>query len=80
MQHDQDPNAVEPDDETVITELEATHTHESDLFVPVEAPANPVIMPCLSQDMKKLEIDGVAPPILEACTQSGNALSTVANF
>ena len=80
MEHDQDPNAVGPDDETIITELEVTHAHESDFFVTVEAPANPVIMPCLSQAMKKLEIDGVAPPILEACTQSANALSTVANF
>ena len=80
MEHDQDPDAVEPDDKTIITELEVTHTDESDLFVPVEAPANLVIMPHPSQAMKKLEIDGVAPPILEARTRSGEVLSTVANF
>ena len=30
--------------------------------------------------MKKLEIDGVAPPVLEAHTQSGKVLSTVADL
>ena len=57
-----------------------THADEGDLFVPVEAPANPVITPHLSWAMKKLEIDGVAPPILEARTQSGKVLSTVADL
>ena len=52
VEHDPDPDAVEPDDETIKTELEVTHTDESDLFVPVEVPANPVIMPSLSQAMK----------------------------
>ena len=51
VEHDQDPDAVEPDDETINTELEGTHTDKSDLFVPEEAPANPVITPCLSQAM-----------------------------
>ena len=46
----------------------------------MEAPANPVITPCLSWAMRRLEIDGMAPPILEACTQSGKVLSTVADF
>ena len=80
VEHDHEPDAIEPDDETVITELEVTHADESDLFVPVEAPANPVITPHLSQAMKKLEIDGVAHPILEACTQSGKVLSTLADL
>ena len=59
-------------------------TSDGNLFVPVEPPANPVIMPCLSWAMKKLETDGVTPPppppILEAHTQSGKFLSTVANL
>ena len=80
VEHDHEPNAIEPDDKTVITEPEVMHADESDLFVPVEAPANPVITPHLSWAMKKLEIDGVAPPILESHTQSGKVLSTVADL
>ena len=80
VEHDHDPDAIKPDDETIITEPEVMHPDESDLFVPVEAPANPVITPHLSWAMKKLEIDGVAPPILEACTWSGKVLSTMANL
>ena len=57
-----------------------THAEESDLFVPVEAPANPVITPRLSETMRRLEIDGKVPPILEAHTQSVKVLSTVADF
>ena len=73
-------DTVEQDDKTVATELEVMHTDEGDLFVPVEAPANPVITPCLSWAMKKLDIDGEAPPILEARTWSGEVLSTVADL
>ena len=80
VEHHHEPNAVEPDDKTIITQPKVTHADESDLLVPVEAPANPVITPCLSRAMKKLEIDGVAPPILEAHTWSGKVLSTVADL
>ena len=80
MEHDHEPDTIEPNAKTVVTELWVMHTAESDLFVPVEAPANPVITPCLSWAMKKLEIDGVAPPILEAHTQSGKVLSIVADI
>ena len=80
VEHDHEPNAIEPDDKTVITEPKVMHADESDLFVPVEAPANPVITPHLSWAMKKLEIDGVAPPILEPHTLSGKVLSTVADL
>ena len=80
VEHDHEPDAIEPDDETVITELKVMHADESDLFVPVESPANPVITPRPSRAMMKLEIDGVAPPILEARTQNGKVLSTVADL
>ena len=80
MEHLHESDAIEPNDETVISDLEVMHADEGDLFVPVEAPANPVITPHLSWAMKKLEIDGLAPPILEACTQSGKVLSTVADL
>ena len=49
VEHDHEPDAIEPNDKTVITELEVMHADESDLFVPMEAPANPVITPCLSR-------------------------------
>ena len=71
---------VDYDNETVVAEPEVTHADDGDLFVPVEPPANLVITPCLSWAMKKLEIDGVTPPILEACTWRGKVLSTVANL
>ena len=80
VEHHPQPDAVKPDDNTVISQPEVMHTEESDLFVPAEAPANPLITPCLSQAMWRFEIDGVAPPILEACTQSGKVLSAVADF
>ena len=80
VEHDHDLNAIEPDDETIVTEPKVTHADESDLFVPVEAPANLFTTPHLSWAMKKLEIVGVAPPILEARTQSGKVLSTVASL
>ena len=80
VEHLHESDAIEPDDETIVTDLEVMHADAGDLFVPVEAPANPVITPCLSWAMKKLEIDGVAPPILEAHTQSGKVLSTVADL
>ena len=74
---------VDYDNETIVAEPEVTHTDDSDLFVPVELPANLIITPCLSWAMKKLEIDGVTPPPpppLEACTRSGKVLSTAANL
>ena len=71
---------IEPSNETVVTEPKVTHTDDGDLFVPVEPPVNPVITTCLSWAMKKLEIDGVTPPILEAHTRSGKVLSMVANL
>ena len=71
VEHDHEPDATEPDDETIVTELKVMHTDESYLFVPVEALAYPVITPCLSQAMKKLEIDG---------TRSGKVLSTVTHL
>ena len=77
VEHHPQPDTIEPDDETVVTQPEVTHAEESDLFVPVEAPANPVITPRLSRAMQRLEIDGEAPPILEACTRSGKVLSVV---
>ena len=80
MEHHPQPNAIEPDDETIISQPEVTHAEESDLFIPVEAPANPVITPRLSWAMRRLEIDGEVPPILEARTWSGKVLSTVADF
>ena len=80
MEHHPQPDAIKPDDETVVTQPVVMHAEESDLFVPVESPANPVSTPRLSQAMRRLEIDGVLPPIPEACTQSGKVLSTVADF
>ena len=80
VEHHPQPDAVKPADETVITQPEVMHAEESDLFVPVEAPANPVSTPRLSQAMRWLEIDGVVPPIMEACTRSGKVLFTVADF
>ena len=80
VEHHPQPDTIEPDDETVVTQPEVMHAEESDLFVPVEAPANPVITPHLSQAMQRLEIDDMVPPILEACTWSGKVLSTVADF
>ena len=80
VEHRPQPDAIEPDDETVVTQPEVTHTEESDLFISVEAPANPVITPCLRRAMWRLEIDGEASPILEARTWSGMVLSTVADF
>ena len=54
---------VDYDNETIVTELEVTHTDDGDLFVPVELPENPVNTPCLSRAMKNLEIDGVTSPL-----------------
>ena len=80
VDYDNDTIIVEPDNETVITEPKVMHPDDGNLFVPVEPPANLVITPRLSWAMKKWEIDGVTPTILEACTQSGKVLSTVANL
>ena len=78
--HHHEPNAIERDIKTVVTELKVTHADESDLFVPVETPAIPVITLRIILAMKKLEIVGVVTSILEEHNWSGKVLSTVADL